>query len=223
LTCETEPDYIGMMRETMEEWYSKPRNGWHVTDVALCPRQRVFKRIDPLPITNKELNVYSSGRGIHEAVQRLFMSNPGRFEKEKYVEHSKIVGSIDLFDKHRNTPLEFKTLRSSKIDEPKSFQEEQLRYYMAMQNSPTGYMIYQCLMNFGEDAWRQFKVTMTEQQMKEQLEKLVIEIQSLKFAMENNDPSLVRGVYSDEGLNWMCNDCPYAKECIEMRTAGAAA
>jgi hypothetical protein len=43
-------------------------------------------------------------------------------------------------------------------------------------------------MNFGEDAWRQFKVTMTEQQMKEQLEKLVIEIQSLNFAMENNDP-----------------------------------
>jgi hypothetical protein len=59
---------------------------------------------------------------------------------------------------------------------------------MAIQNSPTGYMIYQCLMNFGEDAWRQFKVTMTEQQMKEQLEKLVIEIQSLNFAMENNDP-----------------------------------
>jgi hypothetical protein len=65
----TEPDYIGMMRETMEERYSKPRKGWHVTDIALCPRQRVFKKIDPLPITNKELNMFSSGRGIHEAVQ----------------------------------------------------------------------------------------------------------------------------------------------------------
>lgn len=212
-----------MMRETMEEWYSKPRNGWHVTDIALCPRQRVFKQIDPLPITNKELNKYSSGKGIHEAVQRLFMSSPGRFEKEKYVEHNDIVGSIDIFDKKRNSPLEFKTLRSSKIDKPKRFQEEQLRYYMAMQHSPTGYMIYQCLMNFSNDAWRQFKVTMTEEQRRDQLEKLAREIKALAYAMENKDPSLARGVYSDEGLSWMCEDCPYAKECMQMRKAGAAA
>ena len=45
----------------MEGWYSKPRSGWHVTDIALCPRQRVFKAIDPLPLTDKELNMYSSG------------------------------------------------------------------------------------------------------------------------------------------------------------------
>jgi hypothetical protein len=151
------------------------------------------------------------------------MSNPGRFEKEKYVKYSEIAGSIDLFDKERNSPLEFKTLRSSKIDEPKSFQEEQLRYYMAMQNSPIGYIIYQCLMNFGNDPWRQFKVTMTEQQRKDQLEKLAREIRALQSAMQNNDPSLVRGVYSDEGLSWMCDDCPYTKECIQMRKAGAAA
>ena len=62
------------------------RKGWHVTDIALCPRQRVFKVIDPLPLTDKELNMYSSGRAVHEAVQWLFMSNPGRYEKEKYVE-----------------------------------------------------------------------------------------------------------------------------------------
>jgi hypothetical protein len=106
-----------MMRESMEEWYGKPRKGWHVTDIALCPRQRVFKKIDPLPITNKELNSATS-----------FQSNPGRFEREKYVQYDDIVGSIDIFDKKMNTPLEFKTLRSSKIEEPKSFQEEQLRY-----------------------------------------------------------------------------------------------
>ena len=38
---DTEPDYIAIMRETMEEWYSRPRSGWHVTDIALCPRQRI--------------------------------------------------------------------------------------------------------------------------------------------------------------------------------------
>jgi hypothetical protein len=50
----------------------------------------------------------------------------------------------------KNTILEFKTLRSSNIDKPKGFQEEQLRYYMAMQNSSVGYMVYQCLMHFGD-------------------------------------------------------------------------
>lgn len=38
--------------------------------------------------------MYSSGIAIHEAVQHLFVSNPGRFEKEKYVEYGEIVGSI---------------------------------------------------------------------------------------------------------------------------------
>jgi CRISPR/Cas system-associated exonuclease Cas4 (RecB family) len=161
---------------------------------------------------------------VHEAVQWLFMSNPGRFEKEKYVEYNEIEGSIDIFDKKRNMPIEFKTLRSSNIDKPKSFQEEQLRYYMAMQNSSTGFMIYQCLMHFGNSPWRRFKVTMTEQQRKDQLEKLVREIRSLQNAIKEKDPSLARNIYVDKELNWLCKECPYAKECETMRAvAGGAA
>ena len=67
---------------------------------------------------------------------------------------------------------------------------------MAMQNSPVGYMIYQCIMHFGDSPWRGFKVTMTEQQRKDQLEKLVREITSLQNAMKAKDPSLARGVHS---------------------------
>lgn len=94
---------------------------------------------------------------------------------------------------------------------------------MAMQNSPIGYMIYQCIMHFGDRPWREFKVTMTEQQRKEQLEKLVMEITSLQNAMKAKDPSLARNIYLDKELNWLCKECPYAKECETMRTAGAAA
>jgi hypothetical protein len=57
-----------------------------VTDIVMCPRQRVFKEIDSLPVTDKDLNIFSSGRAVHEAVQSLFNSNQRRFEKEKYVE-----------------------------------------------------------------------------------------------------------------------------------------
>jgi len=93
---------------------------------------------------------------------------------------------------------------------------------MAMQNAPIGYMVYQCIMHFGPRPWREFKVTMTEQQRKDQLEKLVVEITSLQNAMKAKDPSLARHVYLDKDLNWLCKECPYAKECDSMR-AGAAA
>lgn len=42
--------------------------------------------------------IRSSRKTIHEAVQLLFMSNIGRFEKEKYVEYSDIIGSVDIYD-----------------------------------------------------------------------------------------------------------------------------
>jgi hypothetical protein len=37
--------------------------------------------------------MYASGQAIHEAVQRLLVSNPRRFEREKYVEQNDIEGS----------------------------------------------------------------------------------------------------------------------------------
>jgi hypothetical protein len=136
-----------------------------------------------------------------------------------------IEGSIDVYDKKKNIPIEFKTCRSDHIDKPRSFQEEQLRYYMSMQSSTTGYMMYQCLMQFGGSPWRQFKITMNENQQSEQLKKLVREIISLQSAIKEKDPSLARDVFSDRELNWLCRECPYAKECEKMRATveGAAA
>ena len=34
-----------------------------------------------------------------------------RFEVEKYVEYEGIEGSVDVYDKKKNEPLEFKTAR----------------------------------------------------------------------------------------------------------------
>jgi len=83
---ESTPDYIGIMKESMEEWYSKPREGYHVSDVTLCPRMKVFQRIDRRPIGAKTVSIYSAGKAIHEAIQWLFLSNKRTFEREKYVE-----------------------------------------------------------------------------------------------------------------------------------------
>jgi len=74
-------------------------------------------------------------------------------------------------------------------------------------------------MNFGNNPWKIFKVTMTEQERTEQLGKLVREIRSLQVAMKAKDPSLARGIYLDKELKWLCEDCAYLKKCEEIREA----
>lgn len=219
----TEIDYLALLREVLGQWYARPRDGWHVSDVLMCPRQKVFRTILPSPLTDREINMFSSGKSIHEAIQRMFLSNRGRFETEKYVEYLDIQGSIDIYDKKANRPIEFKTSRTASINEPKSFHVEQLKYYMAMLDVPVGHIIYQCLLNYGNDPFRIFKVTMSEKQRMEQLAKLTGEMRTLQAAISSNDPSVARGVYSDPELNWLCRECPYAEDCERMVQAAAAA
>jgi hypothetical protein len=216
--------YIARMMKAMEEWYSKPRDGQHVTDVVMCPRQRVYREIDRLPIKVKAVSIYSSGKAIHEAIQLLFRSDKRTYEIEKYVEHEDIQGSVDIYDRRRNTPLEFKTTRVSDIKEPKSFHVEQLKYYMAMLEASEGYLLYQLLMHFGETPFKAFRIIMNAQERRNQREKLVMETNSLKRAMEKGDPSIARSVEKDPALNWLCKDCPYLTDCkkIQQATAGAA-
>jgi CRISPR/Cas system-associated exonuclease Cas4 (RecB family) len=216
--------YIGRMQETMEEWYSKKREGFHVSDALLCPRQKVFREIDRLPIEAKTVSIYSAGKAMHEAIQLLFLSDKRTFEREKYIEYEDIQGSVDIYDRRRNTPLEFKITRASDIKEPKSFHVEQLKYYMAMLEASEGYVLYQLLMHFGETPFKAFRITMNAQERRNQREKLVTEIDSLKRAMEKRDPSIARSVEKDPSLNWLCKDCPYLTDCkkIQQAVVGAA-
>lgn len=134
-----------------------------------------------------------------------------------------IQGSVDIFDRRRNIPLEFKTTRASDIKEPKSFHVEQIKYYMAMLGASQGIVLYQLLMHFGNTPFKTFQILMSAQERKDQRDKLVKEVLSLKRAMEAGDPSLARSVIEDPGLNWMCKDCPYSIECKRIESAAAAA
>jgi CRISPR/Cas system-associated exonuclease Cas4 (RecB family) len=215
--------YLHLMQDAMEEWYSKPREGQHVTDVVMCPRQRVYREMDRLPIDAKTVSIYSAGKAIHEAIQWLYISDKRTFEREKYIEYEDIQGSVDIYDRRRNIPLEFKTTRASDIREPKSFHVEQLKYYMSILGAEEGYMVYQLLMHFGDTPFKAFKVTMNAQERKYQLDKLVEEANSLKRAMEARDPSLAKPVNEDPALNWLCRDCQYQIKCKRMQDAAAAA
>ena len=217
--------YITLTQEILEEWNSKPRDGYHVSDVCLCPRLNVFRKVDRRPIGAKTVSIYSAGKAIHEAIQLLFRSDKRTFELEKYVEFEDIQGSVDIYDRRRNIPLEFKTTRASDIKEPKSFHVEQLKYYISMlPGAQQGYLIYQLLMHFGDTPFKTFRIIMNAQERKDQRDKLVKEVNSLKRAIKAGDPSLARSVEKDQSLNWLCKDCPYLTDCkkIQQATAGAA-
>jgi hypothetical protein len=50
--------------------------------------------------------------------------------------------------------------------------------------------------------------------------------QTLRNAIDAEDPSLVKGIYDDREMKWLCNKCPYVQKCIDLRkndAVGAAA
>ena len=214
--------YIERMLGAITEWHSKPRNGYHVSDIVMCPRQRIFREIDPRPIDAKTVSIYSAGKAIHEALQCLFLSDKRMFEREKYLEYQDIQGSVDLYDRKRDIPLEFKTSRVSDLKEPKTFHVEQLKYYMAMLDTPQGYMLYQLLLHFGDTPFKAFKITMGRRERNDQRNKLVREINSLKRAMEAGNPALAKSISEDASLNWLCKECPYIIECKRINNVAAA-
>jgi CRISPR/Cas system-associated exonuclease Cas4 (RecB family) len=216
-------EYITRLQTGLEETLSKPRKGTHITDLVLCKRLRVFREIDPLPIDAKTLAIFAIGMSIHGVYQWLLLRDSRRFEREKHLEFRGVMGSADIVDKIRNIPIEFKTTRALNITDPKPWHEQQLKWYMAMLGASEGYIMYQKLMHFGNAPFKTFKITMTEQERKEQLDKLVDEADSLKRAMEARDPSLAKPVYDDPKLNWLCRDCPYQINCKRMQDAAAAA
>ena len=237
--------YLPILKEALTEEYSKERNGdVHISDLVNCPRQRIFKILEPTPLTDRELNFFSSGRGIHSALENLIMHFPERFEHEKDIRHEfkpldkslgeKIVveGHVDMYDKMYNVPIEAKTRRVAKADKAKSFHYEQLEYYQAILNAPEGVILYQLLINFGDNPWVEFPSTMTETERKEQLKKLEREAESFYKARVKQDPSLARHVMDDPTFNsWLCWEeewkdkkptgkktarCPYYEQCLKM-------
>jgi len=201
----------------LTEEYSKPRQGVHVSDLTLCPRESCFRTLDPKPITNTQLNFFTSGKAIHEALQSLIRKDPDRFELEKEVKMGDIVGHIDIFDKKYHIPIEAKSARVKTMTEPKSHYLKQLEAYMALTGSDTGIILVQCLLNYEENPFVEFEHKMTQEQRQAIVLQLRQDATQLKAGIMNIDPSLVRHIAYDTTLNWKCRYCPYLKPCEAFR------
>lgn len=193
------------------------RSGVHVSDLVLCPRKAILRKLEPNPTTMLELNFFTSGRAIHDAIQILAASEGDRFEIEKEVFYEGIVAHIDLFDKKNNIPIECKSMRTKAVKEPKPHHVEQLKCYMAMTGATKGIILYQLLMHFDNEPFAEFVVEMTEKQIQEQLVKMKSTAENFRVNLEQKTPMEAIGVLQNKDLNWLCNSCPYVQRCRDQR------
>jgi hypothetical protein len=208
-------NYVDVLKEAVEELALECKTT-SVTDLTKCHRQKVFSIIDPVPKTEEELYNIISGEAAHSVVERLFEVLADRFRCEVILQYKNVKGKIDVFDKLYDTIIELKISKSLEISRPFKFHEEQIKYYMAIKGSDEGRIIY--LVNKITDS-KGFQIHMTEEQRKEQLEKLESNAKSLQNAIDTRDPSIANAIYEDDEMRWMCNKCPYLQECITVRNS----
>lgn len=204
----------------------------NVTDLIFCPRQVSFKRLNEIP-ENQNQDKYLIGRLVTIQLQQILLARyPGRFEIEKQVQyncsnfHSNlgrscivyVCGKIDAFNKEVG-PYEFKSSRSTeRIIEPKSYDIQQIKYYMAMTNSITGVLMYYHLdPKFAHDPSVKFLITMTEDELYSEHQKLVESALSLSEAILAAKPEMARHIAFDRELDWKCKSCLYSVDCKDMR------
>jgi hypothetical protein len=208
-------DYIAILKEAQQQLTSRNKTV-AVKDLTMCHRKKVFGVIDPVPISDDELYNYISGQSAHDIIGRMFGIFPNRFRLENEVLFENVAGKIDVYDKFYNCVIEVKTSSSQKLLlKPFKFHEEQVRYYMAIQDSEEGMIIYYMNNIYGK--YRLFPIYMTVEERKAQLEKLRLYTRSLLKSIEAEDPSIVKGIYEDEEMKWLCNKCPYLQKCIDLR------
>lgn len=195
----------------------KPRVIGHVSDLIMCRRQRVFQELDPRKPTEKQMNLYSSGGSMHQKTQEMQATDRARFEKEYLVYFKGLSGSVDVYDKLDNVPLEYKTPRKDgPLKEPQPYNLEQLRTYMAMLGSDWGYLEYQ-FFAAKKINYQPFWIYMTADERAAQLRDMLQRLDNLRLGVKLEEPAATEGVYDDPTKSWLCYDCPYVHECEQMR------
>ena len=196
----------------LKEQYNKERQGVHISDLVLCMREVIFRRLDPKPLSNMELSFFALGEGSHLALQRL--AKTGKIESERALEYKGIIGHVDLYE---GVPIEVKTSRSKyPILEPKDFWIKQLSYYMAIANSNVGIILLFSMMNF-EQPFKSWTVTLSNDELKTLLDEMEAKATQFNIALGLKDPFMAQHIKADKNLNWKCQKCAWEKPCWSKR------
>jgi hypothetical protein len=213
-------DPLDDMYEALTDKYNEGREGVHVSDF-LCPRQSYFKKEFPKPITNLDLGFFLLGRSMHDGAQLLCKRNPD-YEIESFEIFDGVEAHIDLYRKSDNLPIEMKTARMPKMEQPKPHYLQQLHSYMAMKNSERGVIMVFLVTHYlnkinKHTPLKRWIISMTPEQLLEKKIWVLKEGMAMREARKTKDPSKLRFVMHDgDDWNFPCNNCKWLDECQTM-------
>lgn len=202
--------------QNLEAEYSKLRNEVHVSDLVLCMRQALFRKLQPMPPTRKQLGYYLDGQRRHETLQKIYgqgiVEKEGTFEDVKY--------HIDILDEF---PIEFKSTRAKN-----AISEHWIRqviYYAIAVNSRKALLQIQRINprsssktknakdgdNEEENLFPSFLIQLSEQQKDKWSQDFATRRNLFFEAFRSKNPSKLP-IYRGDG-NWICKECPYKVRC----------
>lgn len=223
------PKLLNALGKYYEERAKERLQEVHISDLILCPREALFRKLDPKEIEERELANFFSGESCHVAAQQLAVSEK-ECEIEKEVKYDGCFGHVDIYAAKENIPIELKTFRGKAENLPKDFQIKQLTTYMAILGSKVGYILYYLMMKFSPPQFTEYKVELTDDDIKKELDWLDTNNKIFKIAMDKKDPALAPHIFYNKNLNWKCGktheatgkyykNCKYYDECEKMRNA----
>lgn len=241
---EPKPSILPVLRESLVEYYSKERKGpVHISDITYCIRKKIFQIEKPTPLTDKDLNNFSSGRGIDGCIRDLTYIKKERFRTQAELWLSRetgqiipwfqakkddIVGTPDIWDLELDMPIELKSNKTESIwmdkfntmdEPPPTSNTKQLLFYMAMSNRNHGRLLIQYLNQKKKSPWREIDYYKTDEELVEIRQQIVFLANLFRRARDAHDPALAPHVANNPDENYACKVCPYKKECNKIRKA----
>ena len=201
------------VRHNLETEYSKLREDVHVTDLTLCMRQALFKKLQPREPSTKQLGYFFDGARRHEALQKLY----GQGVAEKEIEFEGVKATIDILDSFG--PIEFKTTRAKNAISEHWIR--QLAYYMVATNSNLGTLQIQRIMPSKkkdeaqeENLFPAFLIELNKEQREKWHQDFIERKDRFLAAYQSKEPAKAPIFRGDN--NWVCSECPYKAQCDKI-------
>lgn len=177
------------------------REGVHVSDLVYCLRGAFFRKVCPVPFTERQLGFFVDGARRHRVLQGLL-----DVEFEVPVEKFGVVGSVDVL---LDLPLELKTTRA-KVSLPDHY-FRQLGYYAVLLGVEGGYLVVMRLNS--EVPWEFYTVGWSGEEMKKMSDEMKVRADLLRTALAKKNVECLPKC--EPSMGWKCRYCLYRDRCLE--------
>lgn len=210
----------------IKAWLNKrPRSdkGWHVSDL-LYLRKSFWRKVKPLPMTDKEALFFITGHGHHNVLEAILgpkQKLEGKSDAGEFLKHG-ILFSPDM--RFKAGPVEIKTSRAMYIkadegEDPRVSYKSYLKQegsYQALLESRLGKLLV-LFLGAVTDKTNKWKKTPQLRQYNVEIEpaEQKVIVASLKQRSKDLTAAVKKKSCKDLPLceEWLCRDCGWFKEC----------